>query len=167
MGRLQAPPRDDHLKAIGQITVNFALLESTLAFLVWDLIGSDQRLGQIITAELSFRSIQALASSIFRHKCEHDEQIGELEHLLKRISDAEAKRNQIIHSIWAAGDTAEKITRIKYTAKIKKGFDVKFEQYTAVHLMEIADEISELAFDLQTFTIRLHDPAFRKSDTKA
>ena len=57
MGRLQDPPCDDHLKAVGQITINFALLEHTLASLVWDLIGSDQWIEQIITAELPFRSI--------------------------------------------------------------------------------------------------------------
>jgi hypothetical protein len=94
MGRLYAPPRDDHLQAIGQITVNFALLEHTLVSLVWDLIGSDQRLGQIIIAELPFRSIRVLASAIFRHRCEDDAHVGELEHLLTRMSNVEDKRNQ-------------------------------------------------------------------------
>src|SRR2546428_8736610 len=102
MRKLQAPPRDDHLKAIGQITVNFTLLESQLQFLVWTLIGPDQRLGQTITAELSFRAVQTVAGSVFRHRYVHSEKIDELSNLLKRVSQVAEKRNQIIHSLWAA-----------------------------------------------------------------
>src|SRR3990167_7135513 len=48
---------DDHCLAIGRITVAFAQLESWLSSFIWSLIGpfSEQHVGQIITAEMSFR----------------------------------------------------------------------------------------------------------------
>ena len=50
MGKLKATVSSGHLQAIGQITVNFALLEHYIRFFIWDLISPDQNMGQIITA---------------------------------------------------------------------------------------------------------------------
>ena len=57
----QVPPwlaRDPALlEAIGRITVNFALLEEAISLCIWALIGGEQQMGQIVTAELSFRQL--------------------------------------------------------------------------------------------------------------
>jgi hypothetical protein len=60
---LQHPVPEDHLKAIGDITVSFALLESHIQNLIGSLIYEHQRIGQIITAELSFKNLRALLIS--------------------------------------------------------------------------------------------------------
>src|SRR5688500_1503201 len=45
---------------MGGITVNFQLLELTLAEACWSQISADQRMGQAVTAQMSFRRIADL-----------------------------------------------------------------------------------------------------------
>jgi len=127
-----------HRQEIGSITVNFALLEHMIEFSIWELITKDQFVGQIITAELSFRNRIALLSSLVRHLKEDSETISELETLLSRALQAEEKRNLITHSDWAAGKTRGTITRFKRTAKISKGLRHQSEETTIADLKRIA-----------------------------
>ncbi|MDQ1636829.1 MAG: hypothetical protein QOF62_168 [Pyrinomonadaceae bacterium] len=153
MGKMtsSASLKKDHLQAIGLITVNFAMLEMTIAGGLWLLLGSEQKKGQIITAELSFKNLVALFSSLYRDSTDDSNKLEELESLIKRIMRAEEKRNIISHSLWAIGDSHATITRIKTTAKISKGLKHTFEQFTVADLEEIADEMSDTAADFQTF----------------
>src|SRR5262245_36239203 len=97
---LKAPVPPEHLRAIGLVTVNFALLESALSSLVWELIGADQRLGQTITAEVSFRNLVALPSSLSRFRNFTGERLETCEALLNRSLEAEGHRNAVAHSLW-------------------------------------------------------------------
>ena len=81
---LKVPVPDAHLKAIGRVTVSFALLEQSIAFFVWHLIGTQQRVGQAITSELSFRQLIALASSLHRQVDVVGERSEEFEEILSR-----------------------------------------------------------------------------------
>jgi hypothetical protein len=141
----------DHLHAIGLITINFAMLESTIASGVWFLSGLDQKKGQIITAELSFKGLVALFSSFYRQATNDSKKLEELEGLIKKVMRAEEKRNVISHSLWAVGNSDETISRIKTTAKISKGLKHTFEQITVQSLTEIADEIADTAAEVQYF----------------
>ena len=117
MGKMQTPVPPEHLRAIGQVTVNFAMLESAISSFVWGMINTDQMLGQMITAELSFRNLVGLLSSIYKHRINDEERITELERLLNRALYAEEQRNIIAHSSWGVGDKAETITRFKTDRK--------------------------------------------------
>jgi hypothetical protein len=153
MAKLQAPVPAEHLRMIGQITVNFALLENAISFFVWTWISNEQRVGQIITAELSFRNLVGLLSSIFRHRMGDSEKVEELEALLTRALQVEEKRNIITHSVWGAGNTRETITRVKTTAKKAKGLRHQFEQMSVADLNEIAEQVAVLAHEIQMFMI--------------
>ncbi|HUK99390.1 MAG TPA: hypothetical protein VLX29_00890 [Nitrospirota bacterium] len=82
---------EKHLKAIGSITVNFALLQNQIEFAVNFLLGSDQRIGQIITAELSFKNLLALFSSLYRFRNGDAKAIENLERLTTKIEQAEKR----------------------------------------------------------------------------
>lgn len=152
---LQHPVPDDHLKHIGDITVSFALLESCLQTLAQSLLGAGQRLGQIVTAEVSFKALRALTVSLYLQRNGEDEHLEEFRALIKRAADAEDKRNQITHSLWAAGNDAASSTRIKTTAKERHGIRFHFENVTSEHLAEFARDIKVLAHDIQKFWISL------------
>jgi hypothetical protein len=141
----------DHLKAIGLITVNFAMLESAVASCAWLLLGLNQVKGQIITAELSFKGLVALYSSLYRDGTHDSIKLAELDRLIKRVKQAENKRNVITHSLWMMGNSEKTITRTKTTAKISKGLKHQFEQLTVEGLNGIADEIADIAADFQLF----------------
>lgn len=162
MGKLQAPVGDEHLRSIGQITVNFSLLELSLCMFIWFLnpVGDvwsfeQQRVGQIITARLGFQTLLDLLSSLFRHRIGNPEAIEQLDSLLARASGAYQKRNEVTHSFWAAGATDETITRFKMTTKRRKGFKPTSEQMSLKALNSIADDIAIVAGDIQEFMFRV------------
>jgi hypothetical protein len=152
---LQHPVPDDHLKHIGDMTVSFALLENCLQSLAQSLLGAGQRMGQIITAEVSFRALRALTVSLYLQRNGEDQHIEQFRALIRRAADVEEKRNQITHSLWGAGTTAESITRIKVTAKEKHGIRFRFDDVTAKDLAAAAQEIKDLAQDIQRFWFTL------------
>ncbi len=151
MNKLHAPVPAGHLQAIGYVTVTFALLEMVISSFVWTWISRDMRLNEIFTSELSFGRLVGLLSSLFKYSIDDVDKNRELESFLKRALAAEQKRNIIVHSSWAAGDTPETITRMKTTAKMSKGLRYQFEQMSADDINAIGDEIAELAHDLQSF----------------
>jgi hypothetical protein len=152
---LQHPVPDEHLKHIGDITVSFALLESGLQGLAQSLLGAGQRLGQIVTAELSFKALRALTVSLYLQRNGEDENFTALRELIKTAADVEEQRNQITHSLWAAGADASSITRIKTTAKEKHGIRFHFENVTSNQLAEFARDIKLLAHEIQKFLFLL------------
>lgn len=152
---LQHPVPEKHLKHIGDITVSFALLESTIQLLVGSLIHEHQRIGQIITAELAFKNIRALLISLYLERHGEDEDFVQLRDLMKSAAQLEEKRNQITHSVWATGGNAETITRCKTTAKEKHGVRFCFESVKAEDLQSVVTEIKNLAERIQRFHIRL------------
>ena len=146
----------EHLHAIGDITVSFAMLEGVLESLIWDLASpQDQRIGQIITAELSFKQRLHLASSCLRHKYSDRAKHEQMDALRQRALAVENERNKITHSTWAVGDTRETITRVKITAKARKGWTMKFEQISIKKLDELAEQIRVLSSDITMFTFNL------------
>jgi hypothetical protein len=152
---LQHPVPDEHLKAIGDITVSFALLESQIQFLIGSLIFEHQRIGQIITAELSFRNLRALLISLYLERHGEDDDFKVLRELMQQAGLAEAKRNQITHSVWGAGKDKDHITRIKTTAKEKDGIKFKSEQVSAEYLDNFSKDIKALANKILQFQLNL------------
>lgn len=114
---MQHTVSNPHLILIGDITVSFALLEMAIQSLIGSLIAEHQRIGQIITAELSFKNLRALAISLYLERNGEDEDYRKLKSLMNKAGKIEATRNNIIHSIWAAGKDKDCIARIKTTAK--------------------------------------------------
>jgi hypothetical protein len=85
------------------------------------MISDDAVVGQIVTAELSFKNLLSMVSSLYRHVRTNETKIAELDNLLKRALQVAEKRNMICHSIWGEGKTPNSITRIKTTARVAKG----------------------------------------------
>jgi hypothetical protein len=157
MRKLQHPVPDEHLKHIGDMTVSFALLESIIQFFIWILFNDDQRIGQIVTAELSFSKLRALLISIYLERFGDDEDFKTLRNLMQRASAAEEKRNKITHSVWGAGGDPDTIMRIKTTAKEKHGIKFHHEKFKSKDLSDFASEIKKLAFEIQDFSLSLID----------
>lgn len=155
MRKFQHPVPQNLLVQVGDITVSFALLESEIESLVGNLISHDQRMGQIITAELSFRNLRALLVSLYLHRFGKDSNYKQFRELIMRLGNIEAKRNVITHSLWAVGETADTISRIKTTATEKHGFKFDFETMSENQFVDIATEIKVLASDVQVFALML------------
>lgn len=152
---IQHPVPKRLLVHIGDITVSFALLENSIQMLIGSLIAEHQRIGQIITAELAFRSLRALAINLYKERHGEDSDFTALRELMRRAAELEDRRNQITHSLWSAGNTADTITRIKTSAKEKHGIRFHLEQVGEADLADVANDMKLLAGEIQGFWIKL------------
>ncbi len=162
--RVHAAVGPDHLRAIGHVAANFALLEHTVESFSWQLIDPrDEMLGQLITAELSFRSRVTLLSALVHYRLQGASPVAELKQLLGEATTVEQERNKIVHSLWAFGpaDSPETITRFKTTAKRSEGLRHHFVQTRIVDIESVADQIDEVALRLRRMMVMLagEDPA--------
>jgi len=160
------------LEKIGDITVSFALLENEIKFFIWSLLGSNQSIGQIITAELSFKKLRAVLISLYKEKYGENDIYKKMRDLMNRAGKIEEKRNQITHSLWGTGidlrtgkgtgKDIDIVTRFKTTAKEKFGLRSKFEDVTVSDLSKIADDIKKLAGEIQDFSLAIVDMERKK-----
>lgn len=152
---LEHPVPDPILTKIGDIAVSFAFLEDQIEVLAWSQINEHQRAGQVITVELSFRSLRALVLSLYRERRGDDEDFIVLRDLMVRAADLEDRRNQIFHSLWAAGGSADSVTRFKSSSKEKHGITFQSEQVDAAILADVGTQIKTLAHEIQGFWLHL------------
>jgi hypothetical protein len=125
--------------------------------------GYGTKLGQIVTAELSFSQKINLLSSICRDKLKNLNELDEVDQILKRVALAEQKRNTVVHSFWTGYPGFSKVARIKTTAKRKsKGLKLEIENPSLKELEEVATYITNIAYDIQTLVIRLYVPNFKE-----
>lgn len=136
------------LKPIGLVTVNFAMLEGSLSFFIWELIGREQQVGQIVTAQLSFRQLIDLFCSLYRFRVSDPKLLAEFERIRKSLHEAEEGRNKVTHSQWGAGDEPGSSTRIKTVARAKKGLQFIFENITEPDLDTLADFLATLTYEI-------------------
>jgi hypothetical protein len=159
MKKLHTPLSNEHLRAIGKVVTNFAILEHEISWFIWILLGlktgvDAQELAQILTSELRFRNLIDLFGALYRHRVDEPARIEELKSLLGSLNEASKKRNIIVHSIWGAGSTGNQITRIKTTAKAKKGLKWQRDPMNVREIDEIADFIGNTCLKLEDFLSR-------------
>jgi hypothetical protein len=146
---------------IGEVTVNFAMLEHVLSggtgLLLFGNNGQEQRTGQIVTAELSFRRNVELFSCLFRHRFPEKGDAG-IKALCSKLLVLEEKRNVTIHSFWGGAGEPGYSTRIKVTAKLK-GIAFQFQKTSREEIAAVANEIAEVASELQDFVFAIAFPA--------
>lgn len=140
-------------------------LKDLMQFCICTPVGLEKalnsKLGQIITAELSFRRKVELLCAIYKYRTENGDIIGQpgsFAELIGNVSKANDERNTISHSLWAIGDKEDINTRLKMTAKGKKGLQFQTENMSIQELNEIGDFIAEVAYDFQEFAVRIYQP---------
>lgn len=155
VGPVQHAVPKELLVHMGDITVSFAMLEFHIQMLTGSLINEHQRIGQIVTAELSFRALRGLVTSLYRERHGEDADFGTLVDLMKRAQALEEIRNQITHSIWLAGDPANTIMRFKTTAREKPGLKFSFEKMGELEFANVASDLQLLTGEILEFTMKL------------
>ncbi len=141
------------------------LVRSWIEYFISTLSGLEKgygtKLGQIITAELSFRQKTNLLSSICRDKLNNPTDLAELDQILTRVVQAEQKRNTVIHSFWTGHTGHPGVARVKATAKRRsKGLKLEVEHISVKDLEDVATFIVDVAYEVQTLIIRFYIPDF-------
>lgn len=146
---------DDILIALGRIAVNFAQVESlSVSFLGSLLAPQDPITGDTVTANMSFRNLVSLLSSLHRHRVDDAALQERLDEHLRRALSLEEKRNTVTHSTWSPHpEDPTVVMRWKNTAAKGKGLRRQAQRMTAAELHTIADELQELSADITRFMI--------------
>jgi len=145
---------DEHCLSIGKISVAFAELESWLSSFIWSLISSEQHVGQMVTAEMSFSRKLDLLGSLFQYRCKDAQERDHLKALVSRLSDLEQQRNTVQHSLWIrqTADPTE-ATRLKITAKRKHGLSHAKDVLTSQPLVSLARNLQVAVSELSSFMV--------------
>lgn len=151
--RLESPLTDDHLRAIGRISVNFSRLEFGMRLCINHLLGVGQEEGLIATAQLGFRQLTTVLHQLYRHKYESDGgQLTKIDALAGRIVQASIARDTVIHSTWLLSVDGEamgiKVPRsskwFSPTISMKTPSDL---EAVAKTIQDVADEVAGLIIE--------------------
>jgi hypothetical protein len=133
-------------EALGNVVIAFADLEEQLALSVSFLIGRTDAVGNVVTAELSFKTRLHVFASLFRLTRPHSENLPRLDDLIAVFDQAEQLRNQIVHSSWQHDFETMRLTRRKRTAKMSKGYRTDEESLTPAQIQSVAHHFGYLGF---------------------
>ncbi len=139
---------EQYLTCIGDITVSFSLLELSIQDLIGSLINESSAIGKIVTSELSFKNLRALAISLYIEKHGKDKDYVKLKSLMKKASEVEKIRNNIIHSIWVTSEIRNYIVKIKTISKEKQGLHTQLEKLPIKYLSDVVQKIKKCAAEI-------------------
>ena len=151
--KLKSAIPEELLAPLGKVVANFAVLENVLSFSIGILLEgnsvAEQRTGQIVTAELNFKNKISLFSSLYQHKFPERKPFDELTEIRKKLTEANRKRNRLLHSTWLAGGV-----RLAVTAKEKRGIRFEFQNIDSKKIEEISELIAKVSYELQEFSLK-------------
>ena len=153
-------PPEELPAVIGLISLNFQGLEDEISTRIVQMSGLNSELGEIMTAELSFKNkVNLFASLYYKLKDSHHfssingHEEGYFRELLNAFTKCEEFRNQILHSRITKDWRTQQITRKKVTAKAKKGLRKVTEEVDIPYLYNIADYIAAMIMEADQFFI--------------
>jgi hypothetical protein len=143
----------EFLEALGAVAVNFGALENSLSSSIWMLLGGGAAEGeeryQIVTAQMSLKNLVWTFESLYRQQFGTENESA-LKDLRARTFSAEQKRNTLIHSLWVEGNAGTAL-RLKLLARGE--YKLAAEQHTKDELIEVANELAQLTYDVTKFTV--------------
>lgn len=147
---------DEHLKAIGMVAVEWSYLEHWVMVVAIDLAGLKDPYGRILLTHMSMdnqlHAISASAKVRLEAEDEMDEdEHAELEDLMQGINPLRLKRNEIVHAFWFTFQQDGKFQI--YKANARKEFKVTMPTWAPAAMVEVAEEISQLASAWQMFAM--------------
>ena len=141
--------------SVGKVVVRFSMLESIVLFSVAALIGGNPEITFALLSEASFSkrldALKSLAPLLI-----HDSAlIDELEKLIKRLAESEAKRNTVVHTTWAQGPNG--LMSLKPTAKRKHGVNSNLRSASIEEIDAIGNHVSESITEYKQFLLKLQE----------
>ncbi len=140
--------------AIGQITMNWAALEFSLALIMAELIETDHSTAIFMSAALDYRHRRDLITSLAEVKLKHDH--NAMTHLAKYMADVKGmnkERNLAVHSMWGIDPNTKRITMV--TMRNHGAVDMKMKPIAPGHLKSIAEKIAKLSNEGTSISIMI------------
>jgi hypothetical protein len=133
---------DEHLCALGRVTVNVAALEQYLRNIIGEMISSDRQVGQIVTSKFSFyeslQTFESLCRREIKRRGHNPALLQRLDTLFDDANRLRDDRNDVIHSAWRADSNGE-ARILRPDASVRNGQHRPQSQFIS------ADAINEVA----------------------
>jgi len=150
---------DSFSAGIGRVVLNFSKLEASIETGILKCLRVSPEVGQILTAELSFKVKLHILSALVRHlsgstrfSANTEDPLDCWDKILVQCFRAEEMRNQVLHSRWEGPYLRDsQATRRKVTAKAARGLFETSEVTTDADLLDIADYTIQLATHVEEF----------------
>ena len=88
------------MQQLGEYVVGFQELEATMNSCISALVSRDKHVGQVLTAQMSFRSKLDVLVSLLLYRLGTTRLPASLADVIKEIGDCEQRRNTLVHSLW-------------------------------------------------------------------
>jgi hypothetical protein len=152
---------EDGLARLGECIVQFQRIEDSIAVCISAMVGRSRKVGEILTAEMSFRARVATFGALFAHSLKSDALPEDITDLISRLHWAEQQRNTLVHSLWDASESnPESIRREKRSIR-KNKLAVAEEHFTPDDLDELNRLFEGIVTDLFYLTSE-HLPKIEK-----
>ena len=151
------PCSQPEIHLVGEIAVSFGNLEFLLEGGIWKLLcGEDeqtQKLGEAITAEMSFSRKLYAFSSMYRLRVPSASEDHTFRSMINELDKVQAERNAILHSAWSYSPKLKVLRRMKSEAKTKRGLRHRMSYMTPEKLEAILSRISQAGDRFGKFVI--------------
>ena len=155
-GALVTPHESDALFAeIGRVVVRWAELEEAMGAMIATLLDDYQRYSRIVGAELGYRSKIDLCVSLYLERHGKDADFADLKAIFAEIAVVAEERNGIVHAVWRTAGTPTRVTRIKTTAKQRRGLSTSVRNYELGEFTALSERVCEVQHSLLGFAKRL------------
>ncbi|WP_159729867.1 hypothetical protein [Methylosinus sp. Ce-a6] len=155
---MSAPDTDNSSlqAALGLITMNWAILEFSLAMILAELIETDHATTVIVSAALDYRHRRDLINSLAAIKlCDDKDTFRDLAAYMGHVKGMAKERNEAVHSMWTTDPHTNKIMKINI--RNQGSMDMAFKPTAPGHLKSIADKIGSLANQGTALAIRVRE----------
>ena len=143
---------EDGLARIGECIVQFQRIEYAVSRSISALIGRSQKLGEIVTSEMSFRARVSTFGALFAHSLKRDTLPEDIRELVSRIHWAEQQRNMLVHSLWDASESKPDSIRREKRSISKSKLAVAEEYFTPDDLIELNRIFEGIVSDIYYLT---------------
>ena len=140
---------DEHLCALGRVTVNVAGLEQYLRDVIADMIAVERQVGLIVTSKFSFyeslQTFESLCRREIKRRGNDHELIERLEQITNRANRLRDDRNDVIHAAWRADANGE-ARILRPDAEVREG---RIRPSSEIVAAETIEALAERAIAVQ------------------
>jgi hypothetical protein len=112
------------------------------------MLGRSRKIGEIVTAEMSFRARVAVFGALFANSLRTTWLPEDIQELVSRLHWAEQQRNTLVHSLWDASEVkSDSIFRRKKAVR-KSALTTSKEHFTPEELEELKHLFEGIVTDL-------------------
>lgn len=143
---------EDGMARLGECIVQFQRIEDSIAVCISAMVGRSRKVGEILTAEMSFRARVSTFGALFAHTLKSDALPEDIAELISRLHWAEQQRNTLVHSLWDASESNPDSVRREKRSIRKNKLAVAEEHFTPDDLDELNRSFEGIVTDLFYFT---------------